>query len=106
MGYRSDVAIALNTTADVNLRLESRSEAISVLDNADQIIKGDDHTTYFLEGVKWYDGYPEVDEIMDYLGTLNHDDFGYMRIGESDDDFEAKGDPYAFGIECHRHISI
>ena len=52
MGYRSDVAIALNTTADVNLRLESRSEAISVLDNADQIIKGDDHTTYFLEGGK------------------------------------------------------
>ena len=106
MGYRSDVAIGLSNEADVQLRLSDKKLAIQVLDDADDTNKYENHTNYFLGDVKWYQGYQDVDQVMEFLDSLQHDEFGYMRIGENDDDIEIKGDPYEYGIELNRHLSI
>ncbi len=106
MGYRSDVAIGLTKEADVQLRLSDKKLAIQVLDEADDTSKYENHTNYFLEGVKWYQGYPDVDQVMEFLDSLHHDEFGFIRIGENDDDIDIKGDPYEYGIELNRHLSI
>lgn len=111
MGYRSDVRIAMskngfeqfkkNVQEHINeYKNKLPDEAIAknfsydLLNNLDINSELDDKSSnqvYFgWNDVKWYDGYEDVDAIMDSLNKLEEQGFGYnyARIGEQYDDIE------------------
>lgn len=111
MGYRSDVRIVVSRNGYKKFKkyVEEHIEkyknriapdSISAISNYDynllnsldvSKISPDKKEVYFgWDSLKWYDGYEDVDAIMDSLNRLaeNGYGYGYTRIGESSDDIE------------------
>jgi hypothetical protein len=102
MGYRSDIVIAINKSILAqDLIAPCIPSVIKELNSAST----DDATYYFIEGWKWYDSFPEVQEIEAWFDSMNSEDFGAMRIGEDDTDTETWGCPYEFEIYLSRSIN-
>lgn len=100
MGYRSDVRIATSPKGHkvlkdyVKDRLDKLNKTnYNLMESCDVEVKGK-YTHYFgWNSVKWYDGfdgYEEVDAIMDGLNYLEEQNlsYRYARIGESYDDYD------------------
>ena len=102
MGYRSDLVIAITKEMLAQDLIEPfipnviKELSTSSTQNA---------IYYFIEGWKWYESYPEVQEIESWFDTMLDKDFGAMRIGENDDDIQTWGNPYDFEIYLSRSIS-
>lgn len=104
MGYRSDVVIAITK--------ELWAQHVLLPHIPDALLGGDverkhkENAVYFIiEGWKWYDSFPEVQEIQEWLDSLEHDEFGAMRIGEDNNDTETWGAHGDFDIWLSRSIS-
>jgi len=102
MGYRSDVVIAIRKELLAQDLINPNIPAvIKTLSNAST-----EHAIYyFIKGWKWYESYPEIQEIEAWFESMNFEDFGAMRIGENDDDTETWGSPYDFEIYLSRQIA-
>lgn len=100
MGYRSNVGIVLSRTAEAKLQDEIgsctgdiRQEVESLLDVAEykQSDPKSGATGYYFTWMKWYEAYPDVGFIMQFLDSLDGEDYLFIRIGENDDDTEERG---------------
>ena len=105
---RSDVAIAMKQTD-----YEKLQKAIEELDedtkeDVTHFMKGvslevsSENKEYVIlkwEWVKWYDYFPEVEFILNFLEEIEK--YDYIRIGEDYDDIECEfnSDDYVIGIE-------
>ena len=97
MGYRSDVRIITSKDGFKELK-KYVNDYLSKADKKDDNLIND--CDYMFEtsktscigwnDIKWYDGYAEVDSIMDGLNYLQEKDYSYRyaRIGENMDDIE------------------
>ena len=110
MGYRSDVAIAI--TKEEYVKAVLRQDFPDAL-KEEQYVEQAGVLYWFLEGWKWYDSFTDIKEIDDFLQKLeevetedNEYIYGFMRMGEADDDFEERGDPYSFDIHFVRTMSV
>ena len=112
MGYRSDVRIIVSKNGYTELRkyveehikkykLENiKPDSVSasfdydfnLLNSLDVSKASDDNKQVCLgwNDLKWYDGYEEIDAIMDSLTKLGKNGYGYRfaRIGENTEDIE------------------
>lgn len=112
MGYRSDVRIIMSKNGfnkfkkyvedhirkyKLNNIKEGSIAATynydyNLLNNLDVSKASSDGNQIYIgwDNLKWYDGYEEVDSIMDSLNKLEKNGYGYryVRIGESFDDIE------------------
>jgi len=105
MGYRSDVAISFSKDTVTKIILENQKvyEELCTWDVKQETA----NNIYFLDYfIKWYEEYPKVILINEYLDILSEDDFGFLRIGEDYNDYEEKGTPYNFGLEFKRDFYI
>ena len=112
MGYRSDVAVALSKNGAAHLK----SKLASMTDNDKRFLfdhpdchEVDDETGAELwrwNYIKWYEEYPEVDAVTDFLNELEEEDFLFIRVGESYDDIERRGCFWdnAFGLDVETSI--
>jgi hypothetical protein len=107
MGYRSEVGLCLAGSAQAKLEASllklankkgagnaSKTKLIQTLFQ-EAILKKDKAsgtTAYYWESIKWYDDYSDVSFVEAFLEKLNEDDYLFIRLGESDDDNEIKGD--------------
>ena len=118
MGYRSDIVIGVGKEVLVR-HLLSPCIPSALMNEPYTTI--DDVVYWRLEGWKWYEGYDEVIEILDFFRLLDNwlDEgvekylnethvslYGALRIGEDDDDMETWGCPGDFDIYLERSISI
>ena len=112
MGYRSDVRIVMskkgynefkkyvkehidnykkNNLEESTIAYESEYD-YNLLNKADIFKQSTDKKQIYIgwDNLKWYDGYEDVDAIMDSLNKLEDNDYGFCfsRIGESYDDIE------------------
>ena len=97
MGYRSEVAIVLSDEAYELLccmieNIEEKELLDSVLELVDEMYEEKDNVLLYYECTKWYETYPEVDFIMDFIGNAFDEDmaFNYLRVGEDYADVENK----------------
>lgn len=107
MGYRSDVALELTKeTNDLFQALYTHEfpEDIEFLSNNIQR-ETDEATLYYWSDVKWYDSYPEVGFIGNFISELCEDDYKFVRIGEEYDDSETGGYSEEFNVYIERSIS-
>jgi len=102
MGYRSVLAIAIKKKA-----FEKHvGEAIKDFKTCDSIKQTKDTVTFYWDGVKWYEDYEDVKSVMGVLAKLEEEDYGFLRVGEDDEDIERLGDPYDFELYLSRSISL
>lgn len=123
MGYRSDVALALNGESVKSFRKklvssetnsDTRKAAEALLAYADDHRIDDDTGSecWCWNDLKWYTGdptyFPDVDFIENFLSTLPDENFYFIRIGEDTDDTEIRGAWWdnPFGITLCRKIIL
>jgi hypothetical protein len=127
MGYRSVVALAVSKKMMPHFlgHLSQCDDAAYkfVFMEADQKIEdydGGGTTMFFWESIKWYDSYPEVRAITDFV-TMNTDylsgigedfddgydeHFRFVRLGEDNDDVEEEGYLCEYDIGIRRTLSF
>lgn len=113
MGYRSDVSIRCEAKAFHRLMSVCRENKFF----PEEIYKSENANTYTVcwTWVKWYDGYPEVDAVMNALAEFDRlhnedakepDNLGYsfIRLGEETADIETQTNDYNIDFYVTRDI--
>jgi hypothetical protein len=96
VGYRSNVVIALTK--------EAYLDAALINSKLPQILKEEQYEInelgmyWLFRQNKWYESYPEVAEVMNFLETLDMDAYAFLRVGETSGDIEEQGSPIDFDI--------
>ena len=111
MGYRSDVGFAC--TPMVKQIIEQVCEwdlDLKELFQCAEERSSSEDGRWFWEYAKWYDSYPDIQIMENLMAILDrsqlYDEYGMIRIGESDDDIETKGSPHEFDMYVNRSIDI
>lgn len=103
MGYRSDIVIGTTKEALTKDLLDPCIPKCLKEIGYKESLNGE-YIYFFIEQWKWYEDYPEVQEILRWFHTMSIDEYGAIRIGEDDDDTETWGTPYEFEIHVERAI--
>ena len=107
MGYRSEVALSLSENAN-ELFLENLKEIPEIQTLVNNCEWSDpNHGRYYWSWVKWYDSYPEVDameKFLDFLDAVDHETYGFVRIGEDEEDISRRGSPCVHDMYVNRSI--
>ena len=119
MGYYSKVGLVLSKKAVMAFndkitahRREHPDDDISLMLLNHQSHNSLDQETGDLllcwDAVKWYENFPEVRFILDFLKTLGSDDYLFIRIGEDIDDYEMAGSRWGepFFMRMERNIAV
>ena len=97
MGYRSEVYLRIAEPL-----VEVVDAARKLDDNLDKMLsdaaEADSKTDFHWEYTKWYNIYPEVRAVESLLDTLQDDDYGFIKIGEEEDDIERRGYPADYNM--------
>lgn len=108
MGYRSTVVLAMKENR-FKLMLDGFTDqlAISVLSYSRKSIR-DEWVMLAWNDVKWYEGYPDVDAVMNFIGAeeMDQDEFEFHRLGEDNDDYECHGDTGCSPFNIHLYRSL
>jgi hypothetical protein len=108
MGYYSSVAIALTKEQYLEDQL-LKNKLPTLLKKEPDLVK-DDAVYWFLPYTKWYDDFPEVCEVTDYLNKLYEQypdpPFGFIRVGEEQGDIEELGSPGDFDMHTSTEIIL
>ena len=116
MGYRSEVVLAVNKEILpeflAHLATNDAAKRLVFSDHCelDQDYQGEGHLLVAWTGIKWYEGYPEIDTFENFMNECgemvdNKDKeemFKFVRIGEDYADIEERG--YGFDIWVNRTI--
>ena len=108
MGYRSEVALALDAPATSVLEALAKvsEEVQTLLSDAETVTKTEEGHRYFWSWIKWYDMYKEIQLIDELLCILPCDSYGFIRLGEQSDDVEERGSPCEFDMYVSRSIEF
>jgi hypothetical protein len=98
MGYRSDVAIKVKPS------LQSAFQETLAKAKLDSYIVNP--CTVFITNVKWYTDFDNVKLVEKWLDTLEYEDYGFIRLGEDQDDNEIHGDVYNYDMYISRSIEF
>ena len=104
MGYRSQVALGLCTEADQLLK--ANAEMIPELAALIKDSESDADERYFWSSIKWYDSFKEIDVMNRFLEFLEYHDyqFGFIRLGEEEEDIQRMGYPSEYDMWVNRCI--
>jgi hypothetical protein len=103
MGYRSEVAFVVPESAPRFEEVENCFE---------DVIERDGCRLYYATWIKWYEDYPIVQAVTDYLVSLEDDgkseDYLFIRLGEDYNDIEEEGEFWdnPFDLGWARKINI
>ena len=101
MGYSSEVTIAVMKKVFDEKGFHLKKD-LKDCDNITLISDPDSEEEPFYifswNRVKWYDSYPDVSAMMEFLGSIEEEDYGFVRVGEDTADIIEEGSPYAFEI--------
>ena len=122
MGYRSEVVIAISKDLMPHFLTVFAKEPgcrPMVFKDHDYMNENYDGEETFIvswSGIKWYEGYPEVDALNHFIDKCDGDDiegledpwehFRFLRLGEDSNDMVEKGYMHASDICFHRSISF
>lgn len=121
VGYRSEVAFKCTPEAnEVIIAAAELDEGLKKMlkecDNK-ELWGGEEPTfepgsggCYYWSGVKWYEGYADVDAFERIMSMLENmcleAEFGFIRLGEDYDDQDMRGDPGQFDMYINRSIEL
>ena len=87
MGYCSEVALTIHNETFIELIKKAKEENITAYEliKSGQIYQTDKFTTIYFDWTKWYDSYPEIGFIQNYIHTVP---YVFKRVGEEYSDIE------------------
>lgn len=108
MGYRSEVLLALKDEKVVELFMYFSDIAAINITEYVEIHKRNGWTLLSFEDVKWYDDYPEVKAINEFVDTLDEDEYEFHIMGEDNDDYTVRGEQgnSPFNIYISRELNF
>lgn len=108
MGYRSNVVITLSKEKSDLLQAQYvTSFPEDTMWLFDGIQEDDEkNVLYYFCDVKWYDNYPDVSFIEEFLNELDQEEYRFIRTGEEPGDIEEKGYSDAFDVRVHHQVTI
>jgi hypothetical protein len=105
MGYRSQIAIAIDPTVYANAPDEVKEAFQEIWDEPD-IIEGD-RIVFKHDYIKWYDSDPTVATIEDWLSSLDEfSEYALLELGEDYSDVRMVGETMQYGLNFIREIEI
>lgn len=120
MGYRSEVVIVVNKIRVTEAKLQKTLPKILAEDWGTNT-SGKTALYWHFGQIKWYESYPEIQECMKWFDSLAdieidisypkpgkamQTSWGFLRIGEEDNDTDILGDPYYFNVTQQHNIAI
>lgn len=104
MGYRYQVAIAIKPSIFEQAPDNVKEAFKEIFVNP---VKTEDHRVVFYhEYIKWYDTDEVVGTIMNYMVSLNDEEYGMIIMGEEDGDIEYYGDSFQFDLGYVRTLEF
>ncbi len=93
MGYRSEVAVALQPQAFTQLveGIFENTQAIKSLIDDAEVTKREDGILLYWDSIKWYEDNEDIRAFMESLEQINDDDWVFFEIGEELDDMRIEG---------------
>lgn len=105
MGYRSDIIIGVTKT--VVARDLLTDEIPKCLKTIKYITDENSFAVYWeINQWKWYDSSPDVAAITSWLKSLDQEEYGFIRLGEDDEDIEIRGSPTDFEMYLQKSIDF
>ena len=104
MGYRSQIAIAIDPTVYANAPEEVKEAFQEIWDEPD-IIEGD-RVVFEHDSIKWYDSDPTVATIEGWLSSLDEAEYALIELGEDYADVRLEGETFAYGLDFVHQIKI
>jgi len=99
MGYRSDVGFCFKRPPELVIPLSI--DGVEKIFDWDEILHNDEAMLFYISSIKWYEDSKSVQKVMEFLDTLNEDDYLFIRLGENDEDIETFGgwwgNPFCLG---------
>ncbi len=114
MGYRSSVHLGINNSAveEWLTHIATNPKAFDMVHQHAEggIVKTKNGLYMNWEYMKWYDGYPEVDQIEAFLSFLEENnrecDFSFFRLGEEFGDSESRGECSNFEFYAVQSVEV
>lgn len=102
MSYYSQVALCVSEKVEIPEKTRSLMKSIDF-----RLVGNCEGSRLFiLDQIKWYDLYPEIAHLIEWMDTMDQEDddqYRFFRIGEDNDDTESRGayyeNPFNLGIE-------
>lgn len=91
MGYRSEVILTMKDEKFAELVKSMDDRVAANFFEMTEPKKRKDWTLVHFSDVKWYEDYPEVKAVEDFVSTLDEDDYAYHILGEDHDDYTHRG---------------
>ena len=116
MGYRSDVVFAIyqkdyfasSVLENVFPNLLKNSKVFKKNLGEFEYETNSKIVFFTCSGLKWYDSYPEIQQIQTFMDHLDEQDilYAFVRLGEHDDDIEKRGEPFEFDIQVNVSLDL
>lgn len=99
MGYYSQVALCVSEKVEIPEATRTIMDSIDF--NQESTCNGS--TLFIAQCLKWYDSFPEIRHLIEWMDSLDDEEYAFIRLGEDDGDTEYRGDftenHFALGIE-------
>lgn len=116
MGYRSDITIAIHKSI---IARDLIAPIIPAVLKQEPSVSSQNAVYWQLKGWKWYASYTEVQDLINFFVFLDDEPeiqndtcsypfavYGFIRIGENDDDVEEQGEPSVYDMQLERFVSV
>lgn len=91
MGYRSEVILTMKDEKFAELVKSMDDRVAANFFEGTEPKKRENWTLVHFSDVKWYDNFPEVKAVEDFVSTLDEEDYAYHILGEDNDDYTHRG---------------
>ena len=104
MGYRSEIAIAVDPTVFANAPAEVKEAFREIWETPD--IEEAERIVFHQDSVKWYDYVPVVATIETWIKSLDETEYGLVELGEDYGDVRMEGEYWTYGLDFVRKIDF
>ncbi len=115
MGYYSEVALCLDAQAHKQFQEELTKQNETTQNEVAELLSWSTNTTkednvlFYWDSVKWYEDFPCVGFIMNFINNLSYDfmdNYLFLRVGENYEDIENQGYYWGnpFSVQMDRKI--
>lgn len=104
MGYRSEIAIAVDPNVFTNAPENVKEAFKEIWETPDR--EEADRVVFYHDSIKWYPDDNVVSTIEDWLKSLEETDFGLVELGEDLSDARMEGEYWAYGLDFVRKIDF
>jgi hypothetical protein len=103
MGYRSVVTLGV-MKEEYHEHINGKVK--EALKDCDSLTESEDAYYFRWDSVKWYEDYEDVKAIANFMDKLDEEKYGFLRLGEEDEDVERMGSPSELCIYLMRDIEV